>query len=60
MYHSIGSRTRIREFFCKVGREISDNIKAVAIEVAAHRNDVRASYADPKSDLHNERDRVRQ
>ena len=25
-----------------MGREISDNIKAVAIEVAAHRNDVRA------------------
>ena len=43
-----------------MGREISDNSEAVAIEVAARRNDVRASNADPKSDLYNERDRVRQ
>ena len=43
-----------------VGREVSDDFKAVASEVGRHHHAVRFSAADSQGDLHDQRDRIGQ
>ena len=48
------------EEFAQVGREVSDDLQAVACEVDRHHHAVRVPAADPQSDLHDQRDRIGQ
>ena len=58
--HVDRSRRRFGRIRSSLGREISDDFKVLAGEVAGHHHAVRFSLADPQSDLDDQRHRIGQ